>query len=116
MEILDREANPEFNNPSALLPPVVDFGVIGALLFWLLAGLLCGLLYRWYRDCEMPGLLFYPIFFTGVIETTRIPYWGEGRVVTAYLVLIPLSWLCTVWARRVHRVERRLRWLQQQSH
>ena len=112
MQTVDREANPEFNNASALLPPVVDFGIPGALLFWLLAGLLCGLLYRWFLDGKATGLLFYPVFFTGVTETTRIMYWGEGRAVTAYFILIPMAWLCTVWARRAHRAERRLSWLQ----
>jgi oligosaccharide repeat unit polymerase len=112
MQILDREANPEFNNASALLPPIVDFGVMGALLFWLAAGLLCGLLYRWYVDGKIGGLLFYPIFFTGITETTRIMYWGEGRAVIVYFVLIPLAWLCSSWARRSQRAERRLQWLQ----
>ncbi|HEY3740742.1 MAG TPA: oligosaccharide repeat unit polymerase, partial [Bryobacteraceae bacterium] len=114
MQILDREANPEFNNSSALLPPVVDFGFAGALLFWLAAGLLCGLLYRWYVDGKIGGLLFYPVFFTGIIETTRIMYWGEGRAAIVYLVLIPIAWMCTIWARRAQRVERRFEW--QQSH
>ena len=93
MQILAREANVEFNNPSALLPPVADFGVTGAMLYWLLAGMLCGLLYRWFRQGELAGLLLYPVFFTGIIETTRIPYWGEGRVVIAYFILVPLAWM-----------------------
>lgn len=114
MQILDREANQEFNNSSALLPPVVDFGIPGALLFWLLAGVLCGLLYRWFLDGRASGLLLYPVFFTGVTETTRIMYWGEGRAVTAFLILLPLAWLCGTWAKRAYRDERRLIW--QQSH
>ena len=112
MQVLDREANPEFNNCSALLPPVVDFGVPGALLFWLVAGLLCGLLYRWYLDGKATGLLFYPIFFIGVTETTRIMYWGEGRSAITFFILIPLTLLCSTWARRAQRAERRLAWLQ----
>jgi len=82
------------------------------LLFWLLAGLLCGLFYRWFVDGNMAGLLLYPVFFTGISEITRIMYWGEGRAVTAYLLLVPLAWLCSTWARRSKRVERRLQWLQ----
>lgn len=107
MQILDREANPEFNNPSGLFPPVIDFGVPGALIFWLLAGLLCGLLYRWFREGKISGLFFYPLFFTGITETTRILYWGEGRVVTAYMVLLPLAWLCS----RARTAQERLIWL-----
>lgn len=97
---LDRDANQEFNNQSALLPPIVDFGIPGALLYWLLAGLLCGLLYRWFIDGKPAGLLFYPLFFTGVTETTRISYWGEGRCVSACFILLPLAWYCSSWARR----------------
>ena len=55
MQMLDREANPEFNNASGLLPPVVDFGVMGGILFWLCAGLLCGLLYRWFQQKRVVG-------------------------------------------------------------
>jgi oligosaccharide repeat unit polymerase len=112
MQILSRAANPEFNNPSGLLPPVVDFGVPGALLYWLIAGLLCGLLYRWFREGRISGLFFYPLFFTGVTETTRILYWGEGRVVTAYLVLLPLAWLCSASMRRERSAQKRMIWLQ----
>jgi hypothetical protein len=111
MQILGREANQEFNNPSGLLPPIVDFGVPGALLFWLLAGLLCGLLYRWFREGKISGLLFYPLFFTGVTETTRILYWGGGRVVTSYVALIPLALLCTAHMRKERRAQQRTIWL-----
>jgi len=111
MQVLGREANPEFNNSSGLFPPVVDYGLPGALLFWLLAGLLCGLLYRWYRQGRISGLLFYPLFFIGITETTRILYWGEGRVVTAYFVLLPLAWLCSIAAKRERRAQKRMIWL-----
>lgn len=110
LQMLDREANPEFNNASGLLPPVVDFGPAGALLFWLLAGLLCGLLYRWFVEKRAAGLLFYPIFFIGIVEIARIQYWGEGRVVTAYFVLIPFVWLCARWAQRVRIASRKVAW------
>jgi oligosaccharide repeat unit polymerase len=112
LQILSREANQEFNNQSGLFPPIIDFGIPGALLYWLLAGLLCGLLYRWFREGRVSGLLFYPLFFTGITETTRILYWGEGRVVTAYIVLLPLAWLCSVSVRRERRAQQRMIWLQ----
>lgn len=112
LQILSRDANQEFNNQSGLFPPVIDFGIPGAVLYWLLAGLLCGLLYRWFREGKVSGLFFYPLFFTGITETTRILYWGEGRVVTAYLVLLPLAWLCSVAVRRERRAQQRMVWLQ----
>jgi oligosaccharide repeat unit polymerase len=112
MQILSREANPEFNNQSGLFPAAVDFGIPGALLYWFLAGLLCGLLYRWFREGRIAGLFFYPLLFTGITETTRIMYWGEGRVVVAYAVLLPLAWLCSVSKLRERRAQRRMIWLQ----
>ncbi len=112
MQILSREANPEFNNSSGLFPPVVDFGIPGALLYWLAAGLLCGLLYRWFRDGKISGLFFYPLLFTGITETTRIQYWGEGRIVIAYVILLPVVWLCSVSMRRTRRAQQRIIWLQ----
>ncbi len=114
LQMLDREANPEFNNGSGLMPPIVDFGVMGGILFWLCAGLLCGLLYRWYQQKRAGGLMFYPVFFIGVVEIARILYWGEGRVVTAYFILIPFVWICGQWARRSHCAEQRMAC--QQSH
>lgn len=112
MQILTIAGNPEFNNASGLMPAIVDFGVPGAMLYWLFAGLLCGMLYRWFREGRVAGLFFYPLFFIGVTETTRILYWGEGRVVTAYIVLLPLAWLCTAAMRRERRAQQRMIWLQ----
>jgi oligosaccharide repeat unit polymerase len=111
MQILNREANPEFNNQSGLFPPVVDFGLPGAVLYWLLAGVLCGLLYRWFRQGKVSGLFLYPLFFIGITETTRILYWGEGRVVTAYFVLLPLAWMCSAYVARERRAQQRTLWL-----
>jgi hypothetical protein len=107
MAVLDREANPEFNNGSALLAPVIDFGYAGAMLFWLCAGLLVGLLYRWFSEKRLAGLALFPIFFVGVTELARIMYWGEGRVVVAYVVLIPFVWASSYWYRRALKAERR---------
>jgi oligosaccharide repeat unit polymerase len=112
LQILSREANQEFNNQSGLFPPIIDYGVPGAMLFWLLAGLLCGLLYRWFREGKLAGLFFYPLFFTGITETTRILYWGEGRVVIAYMVLLPLAWMCAASMGRERRAQQRMIWLQ----
>lgn len=110
MRILEREANPEFNNGSGLLPPIIDYGFAGALLFWLVAGLICGLAYRSFQKNHIAGLLFYPILFTGVAEVARILYWGEGRVVTAYFILAPLAWVCTGVLRRRQMAQQGILW------
>ncbi len=108
MSILQREANPEFNNGGGLLLPVIDYGFVGALLFWLIAGLVCGAAYRQFQKKRPAGLLFYPLLFTGVVEMVRIMYWGEGRAVTTYFVLIPLAWAWNSALRRTYSYRRQM--------
>lgn len=100
MTILNRAANPEFNNGSGLLLPIADYGLAGAFSFWVIAGFLCGFAYRAFLRMHPAGLLFYPVLFTGVVEIARILYWGEGRIVTAYFVLAPMAWFVTCYCRR----------------
>ena len=107
MDILSREANPEFNNGGGLLLPIMDYGLAGALLYWLLIGFACGMLYRWFREMRPAGLMLYPVFFIGVVEMTRILYWGEGRIFPVYLILIPFAWACAAWRRRATKAEQR---------
>jgi oligosaccharide repeat unit polymerase len=110
MRMLEREANPEFNNSSGLLPPMVDFGFAGALLFWLIAGWVCGVAYRSFQKNHIAGLLFYPALFIGIAEIARIQYWGEGRIVTAYFILAPLAWVCSMVSRRRQFIQQGLLW------
>jgi oligosaccharide repeat unit polymerase len=110
MAYLRVEANPEFNNGGGLLEPIMDFGFIGALLYWLLAGLLAGLLYRWFQEKRMAGLLLYPATFIGVIELPRIIYWAEGRVVIPQLVLCGVVLACAYYARQFRPVQEHLAW------
>jgi len=100
MRYLAVEANPEFNNGGGFLLPVLDFGFAGALLYWLLAGIVCGLLYRMFQQKRMAGLLFYPVVFVGAIELTRIIYWAEGRVFVPLCVLAMVAFVCRSYARR----------------
>jgi hypothetical protein len=39
------------------------------------------------------------VFFIGVVEMTRILYWGEGRAFPVYLVLVPFAWASALWRR-----------------
>lgn len=85
--VLAQYGNPEFNNPGGLAVPVIDFGVVGGVLFFLVAGVLIGFAYRGWRAGNPGGLLLYPVLFTGLLELPRYLYWTQGRVVPAYLVL-----------------------------
>jgi hypothetical protein len=90
--VLAQHGNPEFNNPGGLAVPLIDFGLLGGLLFFLVAGLVVGLTYRAFRSGRPLGLLVYPVLFTGLLELPRYVYWTEGRVVPAYLVLLAVAY------------------------
>lgn len=94
MTILGVGSNPEFNNGDGYLLPVADFGVAGALAYWLGMGLLCGWLYRMFCNKHPLGLMLYPVLFIGVAEMPRVIYFGEGRVIPAYAVLAAAAYLC----------------------
>jgi hypothetical protein len=91
--VLRRLANPEFNNPCGVCTPFVDFGVLGGMLFLLLAGVLAGLCWTGFRDGEPFGLLLYPIVFTGLLELPRYLYWTQGRLVPPGLALVTVAFL-----------------------
>jgi hypothetical protein len=114
MRHLAVEANPEFNNGSGFLFPVLDFGFAGALLYWLLVGIACGVLYRQFQQKRIAGLLFYPVIFVGAIELTRIIYWAEGRAFVPLCVLAMVTFVCQSYARRYRIPEEAPAW--QPSH
>jgi uncharacterized membrane protein YeaQ/YmgE (transglycosylase-associated protein family) len=78
-DLLATSANPELNNPSGIFLPFVDYGVAGGLLWWLLAGLICGFLYKEFKRRSVAGIFLYPAIYIGLIEATRILYWATGR-------------------------------------
>ena len=97
--MLAQYGNPEFNNPGGLAVPAVDFGAVGGVLFFLVAGLVIGFAHRSWRAGNPAGLLLYPVLFTGLLELPRYLYWTQGRVVPAYLVLGITAVLMTRAAR-----------------
>lgn len=98
--MLDRYANPEFNNASGLAPPFVDFGTFGGLLYFLVIGIVAGLLYRGMRESSPAGMLLYPVLFVGLLELPRYLHWAQGRSLPAYLALGTLAVLLHRAARR----------------
>jgi hypothetical protein len=99
---LEGGANVEFNNADGVLSPLMDYGIAAGLIYWLLAGVVCGLLYELYRRKEAVGLLIYPLIFLGLIEAPLVLYWAEGRTVPslAMLALAPLVFRIRGGARR----------------
>jgi len=88
MELLERGANPEFNNADGILLPLMDYGVVGGALYWLIVGVICGVLYQLLREKSPAGLCLYPVVYVGIIEAPRILYWPAGRVFPAWCLLI----------------------------
>jgi oligosaccharide repeat unit polymerase len=86
--LLKSDVNPEFNNPSGIFPVVVDYGLIGALLFWFCAGIIAILLYRLFLSARLTGLLIYPFFYVGLLESPRVFYWGSGRSFPTWIFLL----------------------------
>lgn len=96
---LESEANIEFNNANGMFFPLMDYGVAGGLLYWLLMGVICGWLYESYRNRQLAGMLLYPATFLGLIESPLALYWGEGRSFPSLLLLAATPLLVWMWRR-----------------
>lgn len=83
--LLRRKGNPEFNSPSGVAAPFIDYGYIGGAIFFVLLGLLIGTLHLSFLRSRLWGLLFYPIAFVGILELPRYIYWAQGRTTPALL-------------------------------
>lgn len=90
---LTQFGNPEFNNYSGVASPFVDLGIVGGLVFFLLAGLLSGALHRSLREARTWGLLLYPVFVLTMLEIPRYFYLGQGRATPALLALVAVALL-----------------------
>jgi len=95
---LESDANVEFNNADGMLFPLMDYGIAGGLIYWLVIGVLCGLLYDAYRRKALSGLLLYPMIFLGLLELPLALYWGEGRAFPSICLLAATP--VVIWLRR----------------
>jgi hypothetical protein len=83
-----------------MLFPLMDYGIPAGLIYWLLAGVVCGILYRLYVADSPAGLLLYPIVFLSVLEVPLALYWGEGRAFPSICFLITAVLLIAYSRRR----------------
>ena len=90
--LLKLRGNPEFNNPCGVCDPFVDYGHAGALLWFAVAGLLLGWMYRAFCNGTLWALLIYPPMVTGLLEMPRYLYWTQGRWVPALVALLAVAW------------------------
>lgn len=103
MALLKTGVNPEFNNSGGLLMPVVDYGVIGGMIFWFVAGVASRKLYESYRGCRFAGLLFYPLCLLGLLEASRLVYWTSGRAFPSVVMLLVSLVVLTRESRPVYK-------------
>ena len=68
--------------------PAMDFGIAGGLIYWLLIGIACGMVFALYRRREPLGLLLYPLIYLGVMEVPLALYWSEGRALPSECLLL----------------------------
>lgn len=104
--MLSQYGNPEFNNATGFSIPFLDYGTAGGLIFFLIAGVIAGLLYRAFREGSPVGLLMYPLFFVGLVELPRYMHWTQGRSLPSWVALAVVALLVTRAGRdwsRSHR-------------
>jgi oligosaccharide repeat unit polymerase len=99
-DALTNFGNPEFNNQGGVVSPFVDLGTAGALVFFLLLGLACGLLYRSLQQGRIWGLVLYPLMVLTLLEMPRYIYLPQGRAAPGVIALVVVALL-------VHRGRRR---------
>lgn len=89
-DTLARYTNPEFNN-LGFAGPLADYGLVGALAWWAMAGLLIGMCFQAMRAGRLAGLLLYAVVFVGLLEMPRYQYWTAGRAMPALLAAFILA-------------------------
>jgi oligosaccharide repeat unit polymerase len=99
-DVLNQYGNPELNNPSGYVAPFIDYGTIGGLLFFLVVGIVAGLLYRQFVASNAVGLLIYPVYWVGLVEMPRYVYWVQGRTTYAWLAFALILLLSHRTARK----------------
>jgi hypothetical protein len=92
-QYLANYGNEEFNNPSGIFAPIIDYGTTFGLAYILLFGLILGILYAYYRRAHPVGLLAFPLFYLGLADLTQIWYWGEPRFIPQVIFLVAAIFL-----------------------
>jgi hypothetical protein len=81
---LESYGDPEFNNMSGIFPVMYDVGAIGVGVYFLVFGVVAGMLYRSMMRGAKVGALLYPPVFVGCLEILRTPYLNGSRVILLF--------------------------------
>jgi oligosaccharide repeat unit polymerase len=88
LTVLRQFGNPEFNNNTGYVTGFIDYGRIGGIVYFLLVGVVIGLLYCAFCEGKLAGLVLYPVAFLGLLELPRYMYWAMGRSVYMWIGLL----------------------------
>jgi len=88
VDILRQKLNPELNNSSGVFVLQLDYGYLGGIAAWCVVGAIAMLLYRLFRQGSVAGLLLYPLFYVGLLESPRILYWTASRSFASWVMLL----------------------------
>jgi oligosaccharide repeat unit polymerase len=91
LALLEKFGSVEFNNPSGYGEVFLDYGRFGAFAYFLLVGILAGVLYSQMRRSNTTGLLFYPLIYVGLLEFPRYIHWAQGRTTPAIVALLVVA-------------------------
>jgi hypothetical protein len=107
--LLTNKLNPELNNPSGVFILEIDYGFAGGILAWGVFGAISGFLYRLFLRGSLSGLLLYPFFYVGLLESPLILYWVESRSLATWVLLFFISLLSLLAAQGDWRKPREMR-------
>ena len=89
--VLKLNANPEFNNTGSFLVTYAEFGMALAIVFWVVLGLACGLVFARMTRGSIPALLAVTTLFVGLLELSRFTYWTQGRAFPVLLAVLAVA-------------------------
>ena len=94
--------NEEYNNPGGVMASVLDYGLVGGLIYCLAAGAFLGWFYGNYMKARPIGLFGYPCCFIGIAILTQGIYWGDPRFLTLILAVVMTVAYVSFPVRRHH--------------
>lgn len=81
-------ANLEFNNSSGIYEIIIQLGIPLGILFTMGLGILIGLMFNQFKNCNGIGIFMYPLLYIGIIEILRLFYFTETRTLYIYIFIL----------------------------
>jgi len=89
--VLSHHGNPELNNTGSFLVTLGELGATGAIVFWLIIGIIVGAVFVRMTKGGVIGMLAVASLFVGLLELPRFTYWTLGRCFPVLIALIILA-------------------------